>query len=429
MAIKDTLSKFVMFFNKHKGLTILTVIFIAHLFFRFYLLSERLSFGWDQVDNAWAAKNIIVDHRFPLLGMVAKGNSGFNIGPLYYYLIAIVYWFFHLDPIASGVMAGLTSIFTFFVIYFVAKKLFSQNIALIAIGIHTVSNFIIVSDRSQWPVNLIAPISFLVFYALYNVITGKVKYLLLLALAVGFSLNVHFTSIFYPIIVLLSLPFFPRKKATLKYIFLSIPIFLIFLIPNFIAEFSNKNSQANSLFGYLGTYYHGFHLTRVLQLAHDAFVEFQLIMMGWFHDLNYMLVIAFFIIFFFLKPTRKKFIMSYLIALWFLVPWFVFATYKGEISNYYFFSTRPIAIVILAYLTYWIFSFKNYLFKIAIVIFWLCFSYVNIGLFFSTPKGDMNGHIANAKSAIERGQFIDAFPYTPESYLYYYYLKVDVSKK
>jgi 4-amino-4-deoxy-L-arabinose transferase-like glycosyltransferase len=429
MAIKDTLSKFVMFFNKHKGLTILMVIFIAHLFFRFYLLSERLSFGWDQVDNAWAAKSIIVDHKYPLLGMVAKGNSGFNIGPLYYYLIAIVYWVFRLNPIASGVTAGLTSIFTFFVIYFVTKKLFSQNIALIAVGIHTVSNYIIVSDRSQWPVNLIAPVSFLVFYALYNVMTGKAKYLVLLALAIGFSFHIHFTSIFYPIIVLLSLPFFPWKKKNLKYIFLSIPIFLLFLIPNILAEVYSKNSQTNSLVGYLNTYYHGFHLTRVLQLAHDAFVEFQLIMMGWFHDLNYLLVIAFFIIFFLIKTTRKKFILSYLIALWFVVPWFVFATYKGEISNYYFFSTRPIAILILAYLTYWIFSFKNYLSKIAIVIFWLYFSYVNIGLFFSTPKGDMKEHIANAKSAIEKRQFIDAFPYTPESYLYYYYSKVDVNKK
>jgi 4-amino-4-deoxy-L-arabinose transferase-like glycosyltransferase len=429
MAIKDTLSKFVMFINKHKALIVLIAFFAAHLFFRFYLLNERLSFGWDQVDNAWAAKNIIVDHRYPLLGMVAKGNSGFNIGPLYYYLIALVYWIFHLNPIASGVTAGLTSIFTFLVIYFVAKKLFSQNIALIAVGIHTISNFIIVSDRSQWPVNLIAPVSFLVFYALYNVLIGKTKYLLLLALVIGFSFHVHFTSIFYLIIVLLSLPFFPWKKQTFKYILLSIPIFMLFLIPNILTEVYSKNSQTNSLVGYLNTYYHGFHLTRVLQLAHDAFVEFQLIMMGWFHDLNYLLVIVFFIIYFFLKPSRKKFIMSYLVVLWFVVPWFVFATYKGEISNYYFFSTRPLAILILAYLTYWIFSFKNYFIKIAIVIFWLYFSYVNIRLFFSTPPGDMKEHIANAKSAITKGQFIDAFPYTPESYLYYYYTKVDVSKK
>ena len=194
--MKNIFSKCVNFLKKNKKLAVLLIIFIAHVFFRFYLLKERLNFNWDQVDNAWAARSIIVDHRFPLLGMVAKGNSGIYIGPLYYYLIAIVYWAFNLNPIASGVMAGLTSIFTFFVIFYVVKKLFSYNIALIAVGIHTVSYFLIVSDRSQWPVNLIAPISFLVFYALYNVLIGKAKYLLLLALAIGFSFHVHFTSVF-----------------------------------------------------------------------------------------------------------------------------------------------------------------------------------------------------------------------------------------
>lgn len=55
-------------------------IFLLHLFFRFYNFEVRNIFRWDQVDNAWAAKNIIVDHKFPLLGMVARQNTGFYIG-------------------------------------------------------------------------------------------------------------------------------------------------------------------------------------------------------------------------------------------------------------------------------------------------------------------------------------------------------------
>jgi hypothetical protein len=252
---------------------------------------------------------------------------------------------------------------------------------------------------------------------------------LLLAVVIGLSLNVHFTSLFYPIIVLLCLPLFPRSKKTVIYILLSIPVFLVFIIPNFLAEISSKNSNTNSLVSYVNTYYHGFHLTRVLQLTHDAFIEFQLIMRGWFRDMNYLLVLAFYAVYFFIKPTRKKFIMSYLIGLWFIVPWFVFATYKGEISNYYFFSTRPIVLAILAYLTYWIFSIKNIIPKIAIIIFWLYFSYVNIANFFAPDHGNLDEATSIAKTAIERGQKIDAYPYTPESYLYYYYTKVDTGKK
>jgi len=419
--MKDALFRLVNFLKKHKTLIILLTILALHVFTRFYQLETRLGFGWDQVDNAWAAKNIIIDHKFPLVGMVAKGNSGFNIGPLYYYFVAIFYWIFNLNPIASGYIAGVTSIFTFFVIFYVVKKLFSSSIALIAVGVYVISNFIILSDRSQWPVNFIAPISFLIFYFLYNVLVGEMKYLLLLALAIGISFSVHFTAVFYPIIVLFCLPFLPRNQKTIKYILLSLPVFLIFLAPNYIANISSENSQIDNITFYLNVYYHGFHLTRILQLTHDAFIEFQLIMMGWFHDMNYLLPIAFSVVYFFLKPTRKKLIMCYLIGLWFIVPWFVFAIYKGEISNYYFFSTRPVAILILAYLTYWLSSIKNYLPKIVILAFWCYFSYVNMIQFLAPRPGGLQGHIQNAKNAIKNGQFIDAYPYTPESYLYYYY--------
>src|SRR3989338_9037397 len=97
--------------SKNKFLTVVLMIFILELFLRFYQIDQRSPFGYDQVDNAWAAKNIIIDHSFPLVGFVAKGNSGIYIGPLYYYLISIVYFIFDLNPISSCVFAGITSIF------------------------------------------------------------------------------------------------------------------------------------------------------------------------------------------------------------------------------------------------------------------------------------------------------------------------------
>ena len=54
-------------------------------------MDQKNPFGYDQVDNAWAAKNIIINHWYPLVGMVAKANSGIYIGPVYYYLIAVFY--------------------------------------------------------------------------------------------------------------------------------------------------------------------------------------------------------------------------------------------------------------------------------------------------------------------------------------------------
>jgi len=121
--------------KKDKRWIILIALFLFFVFLRFYQLEEKSIFLYDQLDSAWAAKNIIDDHRFPLIGPANKLGSGLFVGPLYYYLIAIFYYFTNLDPIASGLFAGATSIIGFFVLFYITKKLFSFNVALIALFI------------------------------------------------------------------------------------------------------------------------------------------------------------------------------------------------------------------------------------------------------------------------------------------------------
>lgn len=398
------------------------VLFLFHLFFHFAFLEERLGFNWDQVDNAWAAKRIIVDHNLPLLGMVAKLNSGFHIGSLYYYFVAIFYWLFNLNPIASAVIAGVTSIITFLTLFFVIKSIFSYRVAVMALFIHTFSYFIIYSDRGQWPVNFIVPVSLFVFYSLYKALIDSPKFLLLLGLALGVSFQIHFTSIFYLIIILLTIPFFPRKKVTIVYGIGGIFIFLAFISPIIIAEFVNKVSESANLSSYIGQYYHGFHIRRVIQLIHDAFIEFTLIL-----RINYVEFLAPFFItafcFFYLrnKVTKIHLILCYLVVLWFLIPWFVFAVYSGEISNYYFFITRPMVILILAYLTSKLFSSSHFFPKFAIICFWLYFLYINIPVFFKEEPSDYAKKVEKTKELITNGAEVKLYENIAESYLYYYY--------
>lgn len=252
------------------------VLFVIEIFTRFYALETKSVFVWDQIDNAWAAKNIIVDHKFPLVGMQAKSSTDFYIGPYYYYYVALFYLFTGLDPIASGIIAGVTSIISFFVVFFTLKDILNQKIAIIALFFYTVSSHIIITDRVQWPVNFILPVSLLIFYSLYKIINKQEKYLLLLSFALGLSLHVHFTSIFYFILVLLSVPFFPRTKQFLKYALSSLVIFAFFVSPIVINAFISESTTKVS--SYLSTYYHGLHLRRVLQIAKDGFIEFEAIL-------------------------------------------------------------------------------------------------------------------------------------------------------
>ena len=259
---------------RKRVLVLFSLLLILSIFLRFYQLDERAHFKWDEVNNAWVAKNIIVEHEYPLVGFQAKLNSGIYIGPIYYYLISVFYFFTNLDPIASGIFAGVTSIFTFLTIFLITKKLFSFKVAFIVIFFNTVCFYSIIFDRTQGPINFVPAISLIIFYSLYKIMTGNPKFFLLFTIAFGFSLHLHITAIYFPIITLFCLPFFPWTKKLLKYIILGIPILLFFIFPGFIA-FSQNYGYAFTAISYGNSYFHGLHLTRIMQLANDALIQFE----------------------------------------------------------------------------------------------------------------------------------------------------------
>lgn len=408
---------------KSKSFWIVSVIFLFELFLRFYDLNGKSPFGYDQVDNAWAAKNIVVNHWFPMVGMVAKGNSGIYIGPFYYYLISIVYWITNLNPIASGIFAGLTSIFTFWVIFYVAKKLFSIEVAIIAVFVNTFIIPAIIFDRVQWPVNLIPGISLLIFYVLYKITLGDVKKIILLALLVGFSFSVHFTSIFYPIIIILTLPFFPRNKETLKYILFALPLFLIWLVPNIIYQLQQKSSGSNFT-SYFYNNFHGFHLKRVVQLAGDGIIQFNpYLFADKLTQLKFIAFPLFFVIYLYKSFSKEKLIFCYLILLWFLVPWLVFATYSGEITDYYFSFNRFLALMIIAYFFARVWMIKNIIPKAVVIAVLFFIAITNVIAYLPYKDAGLSGREKKVLNTIRNGGKIQFQQGVPESYLYYYLMR------
>ena len=422
MPVKEVILDLRLILLKNSKWLLLLVIFSFFIFLRFYDLENRTPFSFDQVTNAWAMKDFILDHKLLLVGPVAKGNSGFYVGPFYYYYLSIFYFITKLDPIAAGWAAGVASIFTFVTLFYVANKVFSFRTALIAVLIHTVSYYAIGFDRIQWPVNFIFPLSLIIFYSLYKVITGKEKYLLLLAVAFGFSFSMHFTAVFFPIMILFSLPFFPKTIQTLKYSIVAVLLFVIFLIPNIIYELNSKASSSKHLSGYINTYYHGFHFVRFIQMVTDAFIEAEAtIFFKILKPVKYLIYPLFVIIFYLKKPTKNTFTICYLFGLWFLIPWIVFTVYKGEITNYYFSLTRPIVILILAYLFSRMFEIKNVAAKIIVIIFIVYYSFFNVSGYMNEKMQGLSGRRNNVIKAIESKKKIPFQEGVPESYIYYIY--------
>ena len=408
---------------KKKALILISLLFVLSIFLRFHQLDERSHFAWDEVNNAWAAKNIIVEHEYPLVGFQAKLNSGIYIGPLYYYLISVFYFLTDLDPIASGIFAGITSIFTFFTIFFITKKLFSLNVAFIMTFFNTVSFYSITFDRIQGPINFVPAISLIIFYSLYKVMTGNPKFFLLFIVAFGFSLHLHVAAIYFPIITLFCLPFFPWTKILLKYIILGIPIFLFFIVPSIIA-FLQNSGYASAAIGYSSSNFHGLHLIRVMQLANDALIQFESYFnYSVFKHLKFILIPLFMFFFLYKNISREKLLFCYLIVFWFIVPWLVLSTYSGEISDYYFATNRFIALLIMAYLLSRIFELKIIFAKVAVVGFLIFYMAFNINRFLLSKDGNLQDSRKKVIEAIGKAREIGFHEGSPESYLYYYYMR------
>lgn len=413
--------------TSHTHLIFLVLIFISHVFFRFYNLENWASFNWDQVDNAWAAAKILIAHKYPLVGMVAKQNSGMYIGPLYYYLVAFVYKLTDMHPIAAPILAAVTSLFSFTVVYSVTKKLFSPWVGVWATVIYTFSAYITGVERSQWPVNFLPAFSLLILYNLYRLLTGNPKYGIYLAIVMGLFFHIHFTAIFYPMIVFCTFPFLKWDRKHLKYYGISLMIFFLFFVPQIVYYTQAAQSGSiNNYSGYFATYYHGFHARRVLQLAPDAFIKFQSIMQVPYEKLKLLMFLYVPIFFFALlwkDKSKKTWLLCLVTALWFVIPWFVFSTYKGELTDYYFSSTLYVAIMILAWLSHALWMRKMIVFRVALLAFWGYFAVANYYQFMgSDNKQEFRKNYISALEAADGDRYYNYADGDPKSYMYYYHM-------
>ena len=410
------------FLKKHKYKVIFFCIILIHIFFRFYQLENRLQFTWDQVDNAWHAKNMLINKEYPLLGMQGKQSSGIFIGPFYYYFITFFYFLTNLDPIASGLAAGVTSLITFCVLFFVTKKIFSAPIALVASFLYAISFYAIYSDRVQWPVNFIPVLSLGIFYALYQIMLGKLKYLYLLMFLLGFSFHIHFTSIFYLPLILIALPFFPRNKTTLVHALVASVLFLVWLVPLFLVSSAKESLPAHSLSSFLHNNYHGFHLRRFFQIANDAFYEFQNpLLFPVLYPLKFLFLPLFLFLYGMRKPSREKTFFCYLLIMWIFIPWILFSTYRGDLTDYYFSSIRLQVIIVVSYLALLLLKSKSKLFVGAFILLFCIYVLKNIQEFVTFKERGLGFYRQKVLQDIKDGKGNEFTYGSPETYLYYFY--------
>lgn len=158
------------------------------------VLNRNFIFLLDQGRDYMAVKNIVLNHKFTLIGSeVGSGMAGIQgvfHGPFYFYLLSIPFVLFDGDPYGGVILMFIFGILTIIAAFILGRKIFNSTIGgLIVALLVAVSPPLIAQSRFIWSPH---PSSFFIVLALYFTylfFEKKKQYFFLAALFTGFIYN------------------------------------------------------------------------------------------------------------------------------------------------------------------------------------------------------------------------------------------------
>lgn len=182
---------------KDQKVLFLLLIFILLFasFFRFYRLSEYMTFLGDEGRDALVVKDILTFKNFPLIGPpTSVGNI--YLGPAYYYMMAAAMGIFWLNPVAAAGMNAAIGVLTVFLIYYIGKSWFGKIPGLISAFLYTVSPVTIIYSKSSWNPNPTPFFALLAIIGLYKAhSSGNYRWLILTGAATAAALQMHYLAL------------------------------------------------------------------------------------------------------------------------------------------------------------------------------------------------------------------------------------------
>ena len=114
------------------------VVLAVAFFLRLYRLDQLTTFGSDQGQDFLTVKDMVLEHKWTLLGIKTSVGAFFQ-GPVYLYILYPFFWLFKLQPIAGAIAAVTLSISTIILLYITCLKYFSKEVAFFSSFIFAVS--------------------------------------------------------------------------------------------------------------------------------------------------------------------------------------------------------------------------------------------------------------------------------------------------
>lgn len=160
------------------------------LFLRLYKIENRAPFDWDQ-NRDYVAISGIASGKATLIGPVAKGEGGFFLGPLYYYLATPAYLLMDGSPLALPLTSVVIDVLAIVAVLGLFRKIIGDHKSLALATIWSCSWFAIEMSRISWNVALVPIWSVLLLWFLTQKQTLSMVKVGLLGLLVGLSWHIH----------------------------------------------------------------------------------------------------------------------------------------------------------------------------------------------------------------------------------------------
>lgn len=213
---------------------LLQIIFFLAVFLRFIYFPDDIGFGYDQARDAFISLKVLRGD-FVIVGPPSTFN-GIHHGALFYYLFAPFYFLANGSPILLSVLLRILNAAGVFLVYLIAKNLFSKKAGYISAFIFALS-----FEQTQFAIFLAHPAlavftSLLFFWGMTELIFNKKNWGLIIAsIGLGLSSQMHFSMIvLYPTAVALFLIFRKNIVNLDKKTVLASALVLLMLLSTFI---------------------------------------------------------------------------------------------------------------------------------------------------------------------------------------------------
>ncbi|MCX6794362.1 MAG: glycosyltransferase family 39 protein [Candidatus Gottesmanbacteria bacterium] len=334
------------------------------------VVNKNYLFGFDQGRDYLAAYNIVVNHKFTLIGSeIGAGSAGLNgiyHGPGYYYLIALVYLLFHGDPYEGLLLMFAFGMGTLVVTYVTAKKIFGNSVAILSLFLVGISPLIVSQSRFMWNHH---PSSFFIALVLYfaYMIPKKTRVYAPLAILTAGCIYHFELAIAVPMVLtlFLSLPLVFHIKDFKTYIYSIAAVcfaFFPFLLFDSRHGWPALHSLTNYLFGHTGSSQSiswirlGDHTLSYLNSAANSFMfKSTFVNDRVFMILGVGLFIALVVLAFRTKDVLLRKFFRFLLTL-LLVSYGVLLFLNNSVWDYYLIHAHFVYIYVFAYGFVWLIS-------------------------------------------------------------------------